>query len=128
LLLLWFLLHSPLLLALLSLYHSDFDRLAHGPRGTTAQHPVAVYRFHPHDGSLVLLNLTGSPETTVNPAFSRHHPYLNVVYTCTEDIERNGVIFAYRVGPNGELTQLGEPVNAGGTSTCYLTIDKAAKQ
>jgi len=128
LLLLWFLLHSPLLLALLSLYHSDFDRLAHGPRGTTAQHPIAVYRFHPHDGSLVLLNLTGSPETTVNPAFSRHHPYLNVVYTCTEDIERNGVIFAYRVGPNGELTQLGEPVNAGGTSTCYLTIDKAAKQ
>ena len=49
------------------------------------------------------------------------------MYTCTEDIEENGQIFAYHVGPNGELEQLGEPVNAGGTSTCYLTIDKACK-
>ena len=88
---------------------------------------MSVYRFHPSDGSLVLLNLVGSPETTVNPAFSRYHPYLNVVYTCTEDIEHNGLIFCYSVGANGELQQLGEPVNAGGTSTCYLTIDKAAK-
>ena len=56
-----------------------------------------------------------------------HHPYLNVVYTCTEDIEHNGQIFAYQVGSNGELFKLGAPVDAGGTSTCYLTIDKAAK-
>jgi len=106
---------------------SDFDRLAHGPRGCTASHPLYVYRFHPSDGSLVLLNVQGDPNHVVNPAFSRYHPRLNVVYTCTEDIENNGKIFAYAVGANGELKQLGEPVDAGGTSTCYLTIDHKEK-
>lgn len=106
---------------------SDFDLLAHGPRGTPAQHPLYVYRFHPSDGSLVLLNIVGDPELIPNPAFSRYHPRLNVVYTCTEDVYHNGVVVAYAVGPNGELEQLGDPVDAGGTSTCYLTIDRAGK-
>jgi 6-phosphogluconolactonase len=86
-----------------------------------------VYRFHPSDGTLVLLNVLGDSSQVVNPAFSRYHPHLNVIYTCTEDIENNGRIFAYQVGANGELTQFGESVDAGGTSTCYLTIDKAAQ-
>jgi len=107
--------------------YSDFDKLAHGPRGTEAAKSLYVYRFHPSDGSLVLLNILGDPKTVVNPAFSRYHPRLNVVYTCTEDIYDNGRVFAYSVNPNGELTQLGEPVDAGGTSTCYLTIDRAQK-
>jgi 6-phosphogluconolactonase len=107
--------------------NSDFEKLAHGPRGTKASHPLYIYRFHPSDGSLVLLNIQGDAETVVNPAFSRYHPNLNVVYTCTEDIQENGKIFCYAVGPNGELSQLGEPVDAGGTSTCYLTIDKDAR-
>jgi 6-phosphogluconolactonase len=106
---------------------SNFDKLAHGPRGTEAKHSLYVYRFHPADGSLVLLNVAGNPLEVLNPAFSRYHPHLNVVYTCTEDIENNGKVFAFHVGANGELTQLGEPVDAGGTSTCYLTIDKACK-
>lgn len=76
---------------------------------------------------MVLLNVLGDPKEVINPAFSRYHPKLNVVYTCTEDIDNNGKIFAYSVCSNGELEQLGEPVDAGGTSTCYLTIDKAAK-
>ena len=63
----------------------------------------------------------------MNPAFSRYHPRLNVVYCCTEDISENGKIFAYKVDADGALEQLGEPVDAGGTSTCYLTIDKAQK-
>ena len=63
----------------------------------------------------------------MNPAFSRYHPQKNVVYTCTEDCLDNGQIFAYKLGPDGELEQFGEPVDAGGTSTCYLTIDRAHK-
>jgi 6-phosphogluconolactonase (cycloisomerase 2 family) len=105
--------------------YSDFDKLAHGPRGTEAKNSLYVYRFHPSDGSLVLLNVLGDPHVVVNPAFSRHHPRLNVVYTCTEDIYDNGKIFAYSVGANGELTQLGDAVDAQGTSTCYLTIDRS---
>eukprot|EP00565_Helicotheca_tamesis_P007486 CAMPEP_0185728990 /NCGR_PEP_ID=MMETSP1171-20130828/4406_1 /TAXON_ID=374046 /ORGANISM="Helicotheca tamensis, Strain CCMP826" /LENGTH=523 /DNA_ID=CAMNT_0028397753 /DNA_START=82 /DNA_END=1653 /DNA_ORIENTATION=- len=106
--------------------YSDFEKLAHGPRGTEAAHSVHMYRFHPADGSLVLLNIAGDPKEVMNPAFSRFHPRLNVVYTCTEDIENNGQVIAYAIGPNGELTKIGQ-VDAGGTSTCYLTIDRAQK-
>lgn len=76
----------------------------------------------------MLLHITNQKETktVINPAFSRFHPNLNVVYTCTEDIENNGQIFAYRISPNGNLTKIGQ-ADAGGTSTCYLTIDKAQK-
>jgi 6-phosphogluconolactonase len=109
-------------------HNSDFEKLAHGPRGTEAKdYPLCVYRFH-SDGSLVLLNVLKHDSGTTrlaNPAFSRHHPRLNVVYTCTEDIGSNGLVFAYQIGPNGELSHLGDPVDAGGTSTCYLTLDKA---
>ena len=45
-----------------------------------------------------------------------------MVYTCTEDIENNGQIIAYDVHPDGTLTEIGR-IDAGGTSTCYLTID-----
>jgi len=69
--------------------YSDFDKLAHGPRGSQASKPIYIYRFSPSDGSLVLLNIQGSSETVVNPAFSRYHPNLNVVYTCTEDCGEN---------------------------------------
>lgn len=100
---------------------------AHGPRGTEAAHSLHVYRFHPSDGSLCLLNIDGDARTVINPAFSRYHPRLNVVYTCTEDCHENGKIFAYKVGADGSLEQFGEPVDAGGTSTCYLTIDRAQK-
>ncbi len=48
---------------------------------------------------------------------------LNVVYTCTEDIEENGKILAYEILSDGSLTEIG-CVDAGGTSTCYLTIDR----
>lgn len=107
--------------------YSDFDKLAHGPRGTQAKNSVYVYKFYPSDGSLVLQNVHGDAKTIMNPAFSRYHPRLNVVYTCTEDCEENGKIFAFKIGADGSLEQLGEPVDAGGTSTCYLTIDKAQK-
>lgn len=106
--------------------YSDFDKLAHGPRGTEAPYGLYVYRFHPTDGSLVLLNIHGNVDEVTNPAFSRFHPRLNVVYTCTEDIKDNGQIFAHSIGANGELAQIGQ-VDAGGTSTCYLTIDKSQK-
>lgn len=107
--------------------YSNFDKLAHGPRGTQAKKSLYVYRFNPADGSLCLLNIQGDADTVMNPAFSRYHPRLNVVYTCTEDCEQNGKIFAYKLGSDGTLEPLGEPVDAGGTSTCYLTIDRAQK-
>lgn len=102
--------------------YSDFDKLAHGPRGHIAKHTLRVYKFLP-DGSLVLLHITGEGARVINPAFSRFHPRLNVVYTCTENIEENGQILAYELHSDGSLTEIGR-VDAGGTSTCYLTIDR----
>lgn len=106
--------------------YSDHERLAHGPRGKEAVNPISVYRFNSSDGSMVLVNLVGDKNKIVNPAFSRFHSDLNVVYTCTEDIESNGKIFAYSILPNGELNLISE-ADAGGTSTCYLTIDRDQK-
>ena len=59
-------------------------------------------------------------------SFSIIYCSLNVLYTCTEDISENGQIFAYKINTDGELTQIGK-VDAGGTSTCYLTIDRDRK-
>jgi len=106
--------------------YSDFDKLAHGPRGTEAKNSLYVYRFNPSDGSMLLLNIDGDKNEVINPAFSRFHPRLNVVYTCTEDIENNGVILAYSINADGALKQIGK-IDAGGTSTCYITLDKAQK-
>ena len=102
--------------------YSNFNNLAHGPRGSQAKHTLRTYKFQ-HDGSLVLLNITGEGSEVLNPAFSRFHPRLNVVYTCTEDIENNGIIIAYDIHCDGSLTEIGR-IDAGGTSTCYLTIDR----
>jgi hypothetical protein len=52
---------------------------AHGPRGTQANQCIYVYRFHPTDGSMVLLNKFGDKSEVMNPAFSRFHPRLDVV-------------------------------------------------
>jgi len=106
--------------------YSDFEKLAHGPRGTEASSSIYVYRFHPSDGSMVLLNVSGDPDEVMNPAFTRLHPRFDVVYTCTEDISSEGKIIAYAIDSNGVLTKISE-INAGGKSTCYLTIDNAQK-
>lgn len=105
--------------------YTDFEKLAHGPRGTESKLPLYIYRFNPSDGSMVLLNVTGDKDV-INPAFTRYHPSLNVVYTCTEDIECNGQIIAYSISSDGVLTKISQ-IDAGGTSTCYLTIDRAQR-
>ena len=43
---------------------------------------------------------------------------LNVVYTCTEDIEANGQILAYEIHPDGSLTEIGR-VDAGKKTTTH---------
>lgn len=75
---------------------------------------------------MTLLNIVGDAQNVINPAFSRFHPRLNVLYTCTEDIEQNGQLIAYRIGSDGIMVEIGR-VDAGGTSTCYITIDREEK-
>jgi hypothetical protein len=54
--------------------YSDFDKLAHGPRGHAGKYTLRVYRFYANDGSLVLLHINGEAANVINPAFSRFHP------------------------------------------------------
>merc|ERR1719160_1200696 len=64
-----------------------------------------------------------------NPAFSRIHPRLNVMYACTESVQQEGQVFALEInGKNGALAELCPPVGAGGTSTCYLTVHRDGRR
>jgi len=106
--------------------YTRFDNLAHGPRGTEAARSLYTFRMDPSDGQMLLLSVTKDP--VMNPAFSRFHPTKNVLYTCTESVAENGVIDAWNVEPSdgGKLTKFSSS-SAEGTSTCYLTLDKACE-
>lgn len=54
--------------------YSNFDKLAHGPRGHEGKYTLRVYRFYANDGALVLLHINGEADNVINPAFSRFHP------------------------------------------------------
>jgi len=71
---------------------------------------------------LLFCEITKLVKLVLNPSQNR----LNILYTCTEDIEENGQIIAYEVGCDGELKKMSS-IDAGGTSTCYLTIDRDQK-
>jgi len=105
--------------------YTRFDNLAHGPRGTEAKRSLYTFRMDPNDGQMVLLAVTN--DEAMNPAFSRFHPSKNLLYTCSESVAENGDIVTWKVCPRtGKLSKVGSQ-NAGGTSTCYLTLDRDCK-
>jgi 6-phosphogluconolactonase (cycloisomerase 2 family) len=107
--------------------YTKFGNLAHGPRGTEAKYSMWTYRLNPVNGQLTLLTVNADDKETMNPAFSRIHPSKNVVYACTESVEENGDVFTWNVDPeSGALTKVAS-ADAQGTSTCYITIDKAQR-
>jgi 6-phosphogluconolactonase (cycloisomerase 2 family) len=117
--------HGPIVIV--SSY-TQFSDLAHGPRGVEAQRGLLSYRLNISDGTLTLLSAT--PEGMIhNPAFTRRHPRLPVVYACTESVGKDGQVVAFALdGRSGALRQHCAPEGAGGTSTCYLTIHHASRR
>ena len=113
--------HGPIVMVC---SYTEFDDLAHGPRGTEATRAVRTYRLDLTDGSLTLLSAL--PQGDVhNPAFCRRHPRLNIVYACTESVKQDGQVIALHLdGKTGAMREHCPPVSACGTSTCYLTIHK----
>eukprot|EP00929_Paragymnodinium_shiwhaense_P123177 TRINITY_DN9670_c0_g1_i1.p1 TRINITY_DN9670_c0_g1~~TRINITY_DN9670_c0_g1_i1.p1 ORF type:complete len:434 (-),score=92.04 TRINITY_DN9670_c0_g1_i1:156-1457(-) len=102
--------------------YTRFDNLAHGPRGTQAKHGIYTFKLDPIDGQMLLLSVTQTP--IMNPAFSRFHPERSVLYTVTESVAENGEITTWGINrSSGALKKLSS-YDAGGTSTCYITIDK----
>lgn len=106
--------------------YTQFDNLAHGPRGTEAKRSLYTFRLDENDGELVLYSVT-TDDSVMNPAFSRFDPQRNLLYTCTESVADAGDIVTYSVDPHsGKLFKIGSR-SAEGTSTCYLTLDKECK-
>eukprot|EP00437_Effrenium_voratum_P002935 CAMPEP_0181432050 /NCGR_PEP_ID=MMETSP1110-20121109/18567_1 /TAXON_ID=174948 /ORGANISM="Symbiodinium sp., Strain CCMP421" /LENGTH=473 /DNA_ID=CAMNT_0023555441 /DNA_START=108 /DNA_END=1529 /DNA_ORIENTATION=- len=106
--------------------YTRFDNLAHGPRGTEARRSLYTFCLDKNDGELVLFSVT-TDDSVMNPAFSRFDSQRNLLYTCTESVAEPGEIVTYSVDPRtGKLVKLGCQC-AGGTSTCYLTLDKESK-
>ncbi|CAK9118749.1 unnamed protein product [Durusdinium trenchii] len=105
--------------------YTRFDNLAHGPRGKEAKKSLYTFWMDTSDGSMVLLSVV--KEDVMNPAFSRWHSRRNVMYTCTESVAENGQIDTWSVDPfTGQLSRIGT-FDAGGTSTCYITLDKESR-
>jgi len=105
--------------------YTRFDNLAHGPRGRQAALSLYTYRLDTLSGQLVLVSVTKEP--VMNPAFTRLHPEKNLLYTCTESVAEPGEIVTWAVSPRtGQLSKLSSQ-SAGGTSTCYLTLDRECK-
>lgn len=113
---------SEAIYAVVSCY-SDFDVLAHKPRGTQANHALHIYELDPAHGTMVLVSVKND---CVNPAFSRFDDKNNMLYTCTEFLNKQGEVHGYKVSLNGALTKFTKQ-SAGGTSTCYITFDKHNK-
>eukprot|EP00501_MAST-03F_sp_TOSAG23-6_P002398 GSMAST32.ASY1.ANO1.2507.1 assembled CDS len=106
--------------------YSSFKNLAHQPRGTEAEHSLRVFRLHPENGTLTLQTVMGKGIT--NPAFCRYSESRNMFYVCTELVEENGEVVALTIDPStGRLSPFGNSVDAGGSSTCYLTLDPSEK-
>jgi 6-phosphogluconolactonase (cycloisomerase 2 family) len=86
---------------------------------------MSVMRLDGSAGNLELLTVT---DGVMNPAFLRWHPHLNVVYSCTESVKENGMVYAWSIDPDtGKLTEISK-ADAGGTSTCYLFLDHEVKR
>ena len=106
--------------------YSRFDNLAHGPKGEEAELSLRTYSIDPLTGKLTLISTTTGSDNVENPAFLRIHPTRNLLYGCTESVKENGIVAAWTVHPTtGKLSKVSD-VDAGGTSTCYLTIDSEA--
>jgi 6-phosphogluconolactonase len=98
------------------------------PAGGSHSKGVYVSRFRPATGELTKPELAAE---LVNPAFVAVHPNQRFLYVVTEDplsvgpdFDHESFVTAYAIDQrNGKLTRLNS-LPTGGTSTCYLSIDK----
>lgn len=107
-------------------------------RTTATQRTNNVLVIH---SNITALTLTSVVPGVENPAFSRYHPSKNIFYTATESILQNGTVVTYKacvriskscaicsitfqVNPDSGIFEEVDRLDAGGSSTCYLTVDR----
>jgi 6-phosphogluconolactonase len=109
--------------------YTGFTYMREGlPAGTSRSQGIYVSRFRPSTGVL------GKPELAarvVNPAFLAVHPSGRFLYAVTEDPLSRGPNFdhasyvsAFAIDAASGKLRLINTLPTGGTSTCYLSLDK----
>jgi 6-phosphogluconolactonase len=109
--------------------YTGFTYMKEGlPAGGSHSKGVYVSRFHPATGELSKPELAAE---MVNPAFLAVHPNRKFLYVVTEDplsvgpnFDHASYVTAFQIdSATGKLRRLNS-LPTGGTSTCYLSIDK----
>ncbi len=112
--------------------YTGFQYVLHGnPAGQSHSEGIYVSRFRPATGDLTPAKLAAKIS---NPSFLAISPDHRFLYAASEDPtsvgparDHESYISAYAIDPtSGELHML-NTVPSGGTSTCYLSVDKSGK-
>ena len=112
--------------------YTGFKYISHGnPAGESHSQGIYVSRFRPATGDLSEAKLAASIR---NPSFLAISPDHRFLYAASEDPlslgparDHESYVSAYAIDPEtGELHSL-NTVPSGGTSTCYLSVDKTGK-
>jgi 6-phosphogluconolactonase len=109
--------------------YTGFTYMKEGlPAGVSHSKGIYVSRFQPATG------VVSKPDVAaeiVNPAFLAVHPNQEFLYVATEDplslgpdFDHESYVSAFAIDPKNGKLHLLNTLPTGGTSTCYLSIDK----
>jgi len=113
-------------------YFGTYTGFTYVPEGVPAggSHSKGIYvsRFQPATGKVSKPELAAE---IVNPAFLAVHPNQRFLYVATEDplsrgpnFDHESYVSAFAIDPSTGKLRLLNTLPTGGTSTCYLSIDK----
>jgi 6-phosphogluconolactonase len=101
------------------------------PVGGSHSKGIYVSRFQPATGKVSKPELAAE---IVNPAFLAVHPNQRFLYVATEDpaslgpnFDHESYVSAFAIDPSSGKLHLLNTLPTGGTSTCYLSIDKTGR-
>jgi 6-phosphogluconolactonase len=112
--------------------YTGFTYMKEGlPAGGSTSKGIYVSRFQPGTGEVSQPELAAE---IVNPAFLAVHPNRRFLYVATEDplslgpdFDHASYVSAFSIDPSTGKLHLLNTLPTGGTSTCYLSIDKTGR-
>jgi 6-phosphogluconolactonase len=112
--------------------YTGFTYMKEGlPAGGSRSKGIYVSRFQPATGAVSKPELAAE---IVNPAFLAVHPNQRFLYVATEDplslgpdFDHASYVSGYSIDPKTGKLHLLNTLPTGGTSTCYLSIDKTGR-
>jgi 6-phosphogluconolactonase len=112
--------------------YTGFTYMREGlPWGVSHSKGIYVSRFHPSTGEISKPELASE---LVNPAFLAVHPNQRFLYAATEDplsvgpnFDHASYVSSFEIDQNTGKLRLINTMPTGGTSTCYLSIDKTGR-